>query len=398
MILSLLDTSDLCSVSCVNKFWRNLTSDQILWRELLIRDMCKWDSMSNKSHPLLPEVWNYELLNSETAMDFSTLLYEQSNTTLFDGQSTIQDRDVNHSSPNYKNMHAANGINFKALYIHSSFQRKHDDNPTDMYPVNTNGIPGFIKSFLTSGPENRGEIIITGPGMDSTNTSKIFRALMWECKFVETNGLLPGNRDMIGSGVHVTYKEKSSFKLIALYSSSERLRGRVTGIERLRNSSMFQEIQNEARSDDETENASTNDIHFSVSDALQFYFASKAREYKIIYVVDATSTQTWDEVSCGKLELEALLNGTIPSQGINQVLNQPEQNETNDGKAATPFKRPLLVLSCVANPETPRFSCVQITAMLDLPRIVDRQWRVQDVTVSTIEGIEKGFDWVLHQP
>ncbi|XP_039266515.2 F-box only protein 4-like [Styela clava] len=417
IILSFLDTQDVCSVSSVNSQWREIANDQILWRELLIRDMCKWDSMTNKSHPLISQVWNNDALKeSSIGISFVNLLHEQSTqTNLSTNNGLVQSQNMKNETDKKTDIHAKRGINFKALYIHSSFQRAQDDSEEVSYNLS---IPGFIKSLWQGGvaPE-QGEIIMTGPGMDSPRTSKIFRALMWGSDFLETKGLLAGNRDGIGSGVQLLFKEKIPFNLIALYSGNNRVRENRAGMERLLHSNVVEPV-----SSGENVDVGHHEEHlpqFVLYDAVRFYIAERKGHYKLVYVVDATLKQKWDDIACNILELSAILRGTEFDNNINNALGVPivdleldgadhpeehghinvEPNAVTPSAGSLPFasKRPLLILSCIAEPDVERFSCMQITAMLGLPDVSDRQWRVQDVIVSTMHGVEKGLEWLLRQ-
>lgn len=396
MILSFLDTKDVCKMSLVNSQWHGVANDQILWRELMIRDMCRWISMTNKSHPLISSVWdNHRLSRLGYGVDIADLVPVDN--CVLNGLSAAK--------PSYEE-HYSKGVNYKALYIHSSYQRVQDDISSSQQ---NSGFPSLLKS-IWQGSESfvEGEIIITGPGIDSPRTSKIFRSLMWGNEFLETKGLLPGNRDGIGSGVQVIFKGKTPFNLIALYSGNNRIRETRVGLERLRISNVVEMIDN----DDDTpvmvndNNDEDSQARFSLHEAVRFYIAERKGNYKLIYAVDATAGQRWEDIACNKLELDAILKGTVPDgivsaavANVDAAANGAEESNPveNNSNSIANNKRPLLVLSCVRDDATPRLSALQIIAMLGLPEINDRQWRVQDVVVSSMQGVEKGIDWLLRQ-
>lgn len=396
MILSFLDTKDVCNLSLVNSQWHGVTNDQILWRELMIRDMCRWNSMTNKSHPLISSVWDNDRL--------SRLGYGIDIADLVPVDSAIQN-GLSPAKPSYE-LHHSREINYKALYIHSSYQRVQDDLSSSQQ---NSGLPSLFKSIWQGGESfDEGEIIITGPGIDSPRTSKIFRSLMWGNEFLETKGLLPGNRDGIGSGVQVIFKGKIPFNLIALYSGNNRIRETRVGLERLRLSNVVDmvEIDHNAPVMVNDNDADESQARFSLHEAVRFYIAERKGNYKLIYAIDATWGQKWENISCNKLELDAILRGTAPDTNLSAVIadensaaNEPAENDIVESNidSIAKNKRPLLVLSCVQDDTTQRLSTLQVIAMLGLPEINDRQWRVQDVVVSSMEGVEKGLDWLLRQ-
>lgn len=403
MILSFLDTQDVCSVSLLNSQWHEIANDQILWRELLIRDMCEWDSMTNKSHPLISRVWNND--------SFSKLGYGASLADLIlDEKSSPHTNSSGTSSNSNLEVRRSKGVNFKALYIHSSFQRAQDD--MDI-PNQNQGLPGLLRSFwLSHDTSYQGEIIITGPGIDSPRTSKIFQSLMWGNEFLKTKGLLPGNRDGIGSGVEVLFKEKTSFNLIALYAGNSRVRETRIGMERLLNSNVVDAIpRNAGHAGDDESGQGQSPVDFVLHEAVRFYIAERKDRYKLIYAVDSSAEQRWEDVVCNRLELDAILKGTEIDANLNAALhledgdpaaanvdeNNPD-NQNHQARSGTNHsKRPLLVLSCVKDDTCDRLSALQVTAILDLPNVTDRQWRVQNVTISNMQGVEKGLEWLLKQ-
>lgn len=59
-IFSYLDAKSLCVACCVNQEWSRLTSDELLWQNLLNNDMQKWSQISHVTNPRM-----YLEINSE---------------------------------------------------------------------------------------------------------------------------------------------------------------------------------------------------------------------------------------------------------------------------------------------------------------------------------------------
>jgi hypothetical protein len=55
---------------------------------------------------------------------------------------------------------------------------------------------------------------------------------------------------------------------------------------------------------------------------------------------------------------------------------------------------PLLILSCIRNTETKRWSAIDVVRELQLSSL-GNQWLVQDCCVDDMNGVEEGFVWLL---
>lgn len=64
-IFSYLDAIQLCRISRVCKEWYDLTSDNILWSEILERDIRSWNVISHRTNPGLYKEVESEWSNKE---------------------------------------------------------------------------------------------------------------------------------------------------------------------------------------------------------------------------------------------------------------------------------------------------------------------------------------------
>lgn len=64
-IFSYLDAIQLCRISRVCKEWHDLTSDNILWSEILERDIRSWNVISHRTNPGLYKEVESEWSNKE---------------------------------------------------------------------------------------------------------------------------------------------------------------------------------------------------------------------------------------------------------------------------------------------------------------------------------------------
>uniref|UniRef100_H2YNS1 F-box domain-containing protein n=1 Tax=Ciona savignyi TaxID=51511 RepID=H2YNS1_CIOSA len=179
VVLSKLAALDICHLSMTSQHWRVVCSDQILWRELLFRDMVKWPNIGQRSIPLMP------LSEYLQSVDVAHFVGPDLPAPAIDLHGRLCNR---------------HGVNFKALYFHSAYQRAQDHAfigvkhprfqveeeeasiPTEspMPPLAASQtFPRFLRSLWMRLRSGNGEVIMLGPGMESKNTSKIFRRLLW---------------------------------------------------------------------------------------------------------------------------------------------------------------------------------------------------------------------------
>ena len=441
IILSKLETQDICNLSMASRHWREVCSDQFLWRELLYRDMLKWHSIGHKSFPLA------------SLSEFCNLINDKGYKS---------ECDSNSETPNMPllsyDLHARlcckKNTNFKALYFHSAYQRhkdfqligvvscpdadkEYDDceenlptSPTDQQLASNQSFQRFLRSLWMKMRAGDGEVIMLGPGMESPNTKKIFKRLLWaRPDLLMTQRLLPGSQDGVGSGVELEFKGEKRFNLIALYSGNERERRRRLGLERLIHSNIIERVEptNGAENDQPQEagESSTGSARkqnpstkFKLREPVFNFLQQRVDTYRLIYVVDATRNQLLTQLACNQYELQALLDGIRSFENdSNESFQQTRTDQRNAGSdnngtyalstlinftgmtssASGPPRRPLLVLSCVRHKHAERIPCVEVASLLDMASIVDRPWLVQDVTVDNLNGLESGLEWLFKQ-
>lgn len=432
IIISKLNTRDICNLSMTSRHWREVCSDQCLWRELLFRDMPKWHSIGHKSFPLVSYNEYCKLTNSCQFLDAP--------------------RDVINVPLASYDLHGRlscrKNFNYKALYFHAAYQRHKDaeligvvgsaPNPDKEYNnmeenssallsdenlVSNQSFARFMRNLWMRMRPGDGDVIMLGPGMESPNTCKIFRRLLWaRTDLLITQRLLPGSQDGVGSGVELDFKGTKRFNLIALYSGNHRERKKRFGLERLLNSNIVEPVSEDAslqaRRGDGDRKLSTK---YKLSEVVHNFLQQKVDNYRLAYVVDATRGQPIDQITCNQLELSALLDGIRSFENhVTETRQQPrneirQRHASADSAAAVALssiinfstrssssnnilaRRPLLVLCCVRSKEVERIPCIEMASLLDLASITDRPWYIQDITVDNLNGLESGLEWLFKQ-
>ena len=435
IIISKLATQEICNLSMTSRHWREVCGDQVLWRELLYRDMIKWHSIGHKSYPL-DSCKEYCRLASEAPASAESML-----------------SDVDITSGTSHDLHTRlccqKNSNYKALYFHSAYQRHKDaeligvvssapnadkeyDNqedsslapPTEQQLASNQSFARFMRNLWMRMRSGDGDVIMLGPGLESPNTSKVFRRLLWARQdLLITQRLLPGSQDGVGSGVELDFKGTKRFNLIALYSGNHRERKRRFGLERLLNSNVVEPVYDDSASGESEESGNQgvrSDLpsKFKLCEVVHNFLQQKVDTYRLIYVVDATKGQPINQITCNQFELTALLEGLRSfenqvTETRRQARNENRQRHASADNAAVAFsslinfsslssssnnivaRRPLLVLCCVRDRTVERISCVEIAFLLDLASITDRPWYVQDVTVDNLNGLESGLEWLF---
>lgn len=190
------------------------------------------------------------------------------------------------------------------------------------------------------------DLIMFGPGLESY-TSPLVKNLLWdESKRFETMGMIPGHAGF-GSGIKIKL-QNHLFNLITLYTNCMKERENRTKPDRL--------IANNhlVRSDDID--------HFEISPQVR----DVCREaHGLLYVIDASRENQLKDF-CTEL----------------QVMTKEFSNT------------PLLILSCVRSPATKRWSAIDVVRDLQLSSL-GNQWLVQDCCVDDMNGVERGFLWLL---
>lgn len=451
VILSQLDTQDICRLSMASRHWNELCGGKILWRELLHRDVKKWSNISYKCYPFLSDAETCRLRQPH------------------DGCKTGgQQENETNSSPSiclldlHERLCRRADINYKALYFHSTYQHYQDKLLTGMrtedpdVPDETlqqsnmtaasQSFPRFLRSIWMRIRSGNGEVIMIGPGMESKNTSKLFRRLMWaRPDLLMTVRLLPGSQDGVGSGVELEFRGEKRFNLIALYSGNRRDRKKRKGLERLLESNILEHDSSTSADADgdsvesqqrKVSNLSisngcycsadcfVSEYSFKLSASVSNFLSRRNQACRLIYVVDATGGQSSTDLAYNRLELTALLEGVRNRE--DEVFRQSHPAEPHSGGADdhddvqpvqnpsvsssgfsslihfnhhpnAPNRMPLLILSCTEHVGVSRVSCAEICAYLDLASICDRPWLVQNVTVDNLDGLEDGLVWLFKQ-
>ena len=281
-------------------------------------------------------------------------------------------------------------IDYKTVYMRSACQRSTNRKFIGIRKSEANcddskyAFPRFIRNILISIRSENAQVVMLGPGMESNNTSKIFKCLMWaRPDLFEIKRLLPGGHDGVGSGVELEFKGATRFNLVALYSNNRRERGEAAGLQRLLNSKML-EVSHEDVSESKSNKFVNLQHKFTLSTSVLNFLKLNHNNRQLIYVVDATKGQSIIDISYNRLELQSLLDG------IRQC-EVESRNGTNSKKSS------LLVICCCATMFDERFSCVEIAAYLDLASITDRYWFVQQVNVLNLDGLEDGLTWLFKQ-
>lgn len=377
IILSKLETGDICNLSMTNRHWQSICCDKFLWRELLCRDLTEWDSICSKSYPLLNDLELVKLSCNEPIQTNDSVII-----------STIDFLD---------RVRCRGPINYKALYIHSAFQRYKNLVTIGLKKphVSQTGLmrqapslyffPRFLKSVWTALRPEYGQVVMLGPGMESKNTGRIFICLIRaRPDLFEIRRLLPGGQEGVGSGVELEFKGEKRFNLVALYSNNRRERRELVGLNRLLNSRMLEFSsaidKNSSVPHDKFISVAP---RFTLSVAVLNFLKQSETSRQLIYVVDATRDQKILDISYNRLELQTMLDG----------VRVCEANKVGNCCNITP----LLVVCCCANKRAQRIPCVEIASYLDLASITDRPWYVQDVNVDDLEGLENGLTWLFKQ-
>lgn len=181
-IFSYLDAIQLCRISRVCKEWYDLTSDNILWSEILERDIRSWNVISHRTNPGLYKEVESEWSNKEIYL---------------------------HCSPTTNHlMHEENAL-FRSF-------------------------TSMIRSFL---PKKTPNIAMFGPGLES-GTLKIVPLIINNTDMLKTVGVAPGEFTGVGAGFYLKIPSGQVFQLAILYSASSKVR--KTRRKRLENNSLVE--------------------------------------------------------------------------------------------------------------------------------------------------------------
>ena len=164
-IFAYLTANELCVVSRVCRSWYDITEDNLLWSELLTRDVHKWTTMGHNTNPAMYKEVSSEMSNKEIYLS---------------------------CSPEVKTL-----------------QRQQND-------VFSN-ISTILRYFL---PKKTPLFAMFGPGLE-TKTSGLVRRIISESDF-EQIGMFPGKFDGVGGGFTLRDPAGCQFNLSVMYSATQR--------------------------------------------------------------------------------------------------------------------------------------------------------------------------------
>ncbi|KAG8554235.1 hypothetical protein GDO81_003723 [Engystomops pustulosus] len=220
-----------------------------------------------------------------------------------------------------------------------------------------NPIYGAVTSFLQSlVMQGEPRFAMFGPGLEQLDDSLVTR-MMNSPDLRPVVSIVQRQIDGVGSGVTFQLKE-DKFNILTLYSTTRSERDR-------------------ARAE---QNASVNKM-----------FISEGMEHGELKPVYSLIPQV--------KEVCKVVDGFI------YVANAESHKRHNRGEEVAQIqammdpllgaqRRPMLVLSCVTNPEDKRIPCVYIAHELCLNNL-NRQWMVQNTVASTLSGLSEGVAWIL---
>ncbi|CAF1076292.1 unnamed protein product [Rotaria sp. Silwood1] len=230
----------------------------------------------------------------------------------------------------------------KEIYLTCSPTIHRRLNPTEQPFVSFSHLSKYVRSWFSTSKD----LIMFGPGLESY-TSPLVKNLLWdESKRFQTMGMIPGHAGF-GSGIKMKL-HTHLFNLITLYTNCMKERENRTNTDRLiTNNRLVQ---------------SNNIDHFEISPQVR----DVCREANgLVYVIDACRENKLNDF-CTELQVMTKEFSYLP----------------------------LLILSCIRNTETKRWSAIDVVRDLQLTSL-GNQWLVQDCCVDDMNGVEKGFIWLL---
>ncbi|KAK3592045.1 hypothetical protein CHS0354_019300 [Potamilus streckersoni] len=169
-IFSYLRARDLCQVSRVCKEWYELTQDNLLWQQLLRKDVRKWDVIGHNTYPGLYKEVQSEWTNKDIYLRCSPEVTEL----------MIQRNAVFHN------------------------------------------ISSLLRYFL---PKKVPMLAMFGPGLESSTSCIVRRMMYEENNCFQKIGLFPGQFDGVGAGMTVRINNTGrDLNLSVLYSATKKER------------------------------------------------------------------------------------------------------------------------------------------------------------------------------
>jgi hypothetical protein len=203
-------------------------------------------------------------------------------------------------------------------------------------------LSNYVLSWFTGSKD----LIMFGPGLESY-TSPLVKNLLWdETKRFQTMGMIPGHAGF-GSGIKIKL-QNNLFNLITLYTNCMKERENRTNQDRLATTNRL------VRSN----HIDNFDISPQVRDVCR-------EAHGLVYVIDANRENKLSDF-CTELQVMTREFSYLP----------------------------LLILSCVRDNDTKRWSSIDVVRDLQLSSL-GNQWLVQDCCVDGMNGVEEGFMWLL---
>lgn len=184
-IFSYLDAQSLCMACCVNQEWSQLTCDDLLWKNLLQKDIKSWTQISHMTNPKM-----YQEVNSEWSQ--------------------------------------------KEIYLKCSpeFQKSMRQSNSAFHHVSS-----MLKYFV---PKKVPKVAMFGPGLEQS-TSGIVRRMLYEDNTTFNRiAMFPGQFEGVGGGMTLKLPLGHSLHLSVLYSASKNERENRGAQERVENNRMLQ--------------------------------------------------------------------------------------------------------------------------------------------------------------
>lgn len=209
-------------------------------------------------------------------------------------------------------------------------------------------------------------LVMFGLGMESAYTNKL------------TNNILRGKNSTFmvaglvqGGGIRIRYKSHHILHIVTLYTNIKSVRENVT------RSNEVELFSKWLVSEDKPE---TGGCGTATVNRLQYQLRKQIMKTDgFVYVSDSTRSgcvaddETWMAKS---------------KECLNLIMKEAELSEN------TSARRPLLLLSGV-NKELSKYICADVVDGLGLCEF-NRPWSVCDVDVEYLQGIERGFNWLLY--
>ncbi|CAF0748649.1 unnamed protein product [Rotaria sordida] len=230
----------------------------------------------------------------------------------------------------------------KETYLTCSPTIRRCSNSADESFVSLSVLSNYLRSWFATSKD----LIMFGPGLESY-TSPLVKNLLWdESKRFQTMGMIPGHAGF-GSGIKIKL-HNNLFNLITLYTNCMKERESRTNTDRLVSNNRL---------------VQSNDIdHFEISPQVR----DVCREANgLVYVIDACRENKLNDF-CTELQVMTREFSCLP----------------------------LLILSCIRNTKTKRWSAIDVVRDLQLSSL-GNQWLVQDCCVDDMTGVEEGFMWLF---